>query len=114
MGKCQTRAGPTLPFLTTVTKHFAKYGNISKSDSTLLLYDGHRSHINLTLTVLFVLPPHTSHLTQPLDVGAFGPLKSMYNKECQMYLQKNPGINISKYEIAELTRRPYLRLYNSK
>jgi hypothetical protein len=50
MGKCQTRAGPTLPFLTTVTKHFAKYGNISKSDSTLLLYDGHRSHINLTLT----------------------------------------------------------------
>jgi hypothetical protein len=59
--------------------------------------------------VLFVLPPHTSHLTQPLDVGAFGPLKSMYSKECQMYLQKNPGINITKYEIAELTRRPYLK-----
>ena len=91
-----------------------EYGNISKSDSTLLLYDGYRSHINLTLTVLFVLPPHTSHLTQPLDVGAFGPLNFMYSKECQMYLQKNPGINISKYEIAELTRRPYLRLYNSK
>jgi hypothetical protein len=26
-----------------------------------------------------------------------------------MYLQKNPGINITKYEIAELTRRPYLK-----
>jgi hypothetical protein len=104
----------TTMFNNYVTKHFTKYGNISKSDSTLLLYDGHRSHINLTLTVLFVLPPHTIHLTQPLDVGAFGPLKSMYSKECQMYLQKNPVINISKYEIAELTRRPYLRLYNSK
>jgi hypothetical protein len=112
----------TTIFNNYVTKHFAKYGNISKSYSTLLLYDGHRSHINLTLTdsakkhnvVLFVLPPHTSHLTQPLDVGAFGPLKSMYSKECQMYLQKNPGINITKYEIAELTRRPYLRALSSE
>jgi hypothetical protein len=64
--------------------------------------------------VLFVLPPHTSHLTQPLDVEAFGPLKFMYSKECQMYLQKNPGINITKYEIAELTRRPYLRALSSE
>ena len=61
-----------------------------------------------------VLPPHTSHLTQPLDVGAFGPLKSMYSKECQMYLQKNPGINITKYEIAQLTRRPYLKALSSE
>jgi hypothetical protein len=44
--------------------------------------------------VLFVLPPYTSHLTQPLDVGAFGPLKSMYSKECQMYLQKHPGFHL--------------------
>ena len=63
--------------------------------------------------VLFVLPPYTSHLTQPLDVGAFGPLKSMYSKECQMYLQKHPAVNITKYEIAELTRRPYLREYDT-
>ena len=26
--------------------------------------------------VLLILPSHTSHLTQPLDVGIFGPLKS--------------------------------------
>jgi hypothetical protein len=31
-----------------------------------------------------------------------------------MYLQKNPGINITKYEIAELTRRPYLRALSSE
>jgi hypothetical protein len=40
----------TTIFNNYVTKHFAKYNNISKSDSTLLLYDGHQSHINLTLT----------------------------------------------------------------
>jgi len=26
------------------------------------------------------MPPHTSHLLQPLDVGVFGPLKHMYGK----------------------------------
>ena len=57
----------------------------------------------------FVLPPHTSHVTQPLDVGVFGPFKAdvgvfgpfkaMYNKECHtyMYMKNNPGQTISKY-----------------
>ena len=44
-----------------------------------MLYDGHKSHSQLTLTdlvnkhnvILFVLPPHSSHLTQPLDVGVY-------------------------------------------
>jgi hypothetical protein len=27
--------------------------------------------------VLLILPPHTSHMTQPLDVGVFGPLKKV-------------------------------------
>jgi hypothetical protein len=31
-----------------------------------------------------------------------------------MYLQKIPGINITKYEIAELARRPYLRALSSE
>jgi hypothetical protein len=26
------------------------------------------------------MPPHTSHLLQPLDVGVFGPLKRSYGK----------------------------------
>jgi hypothetical protein len=26
------------------------------------------------------MPPHTSHLLQPLDVGVFGPLKRAYGK----------------------------------
>jgi hypothetical protein len=59
-----------------------KYSGVSlgiDQPSTLLLYDGHRSHINLTLTdwakqnnvILYVLL---------LDVSVFGPLKAMYNK----------------------------------
>ncbi|KAJ8316180.1 hypothetical protein KUTeg_006194 [Tegillarca granosa] len=103
-----------------MTTHFIKYASVPVGkdlEPTLLLYDGQKSHINLTLkewakkhnVVLFVLPAHTSHLTQPLDVGVFGPLKSMYNKESQLYMQRNPGINISKYQVAELTNKPYIR-----
>ena len=72
-----------------ITKHFATFVKLSDdkaSDHTLILYDGHKSHISLTLSdwakkhnvTLFVLPPHSSHLTQPLDVAVFGPFKAIY------------------------------------
>jgi len=49
----------------------------------LLVYDGHDSHISGSFIahclqnriILLILPPHTSHLLQPLDVAIFGPLK---------------------------------------
>jgi hypothetical protein len=50
--------------------------------------DGHESHCNLPFIdyawkhriLVFVLPAHSSHLTQPLDVGLFGPLQHYYSK----------------------------------
>ena len=33
----------------------------------------------------------------------------MYNRECHTYMQNNPGISITKYAIAELTARPYVK-----
>ena len=59
--------------------------------------------------ILFVLPPHSSHLTQPLDVGVFGPFKRMLHNECQSYMRQNPGISISRYDIAHLTSKPYTK-----
>jgi DDE superfamily endonuclease/Tc5 transposase DNA-binding domain/helix-turn-helix, Psq domain len=49
----------------------------------LLICDGHDSHITGKWIahcmdnniILMILPPHSSHLTQPLDVGVFGALK---------------------------------------
>ncbi|KAJ8306526.1 LOW QUALITY PROTEIN: hypothetical protein KUTeg_017071 [Tegillarca granosa] len=100
-----------------MTRHFVKYVTVSKDEPLLVLYDGHKSHIQLTLIerakknniILFVLPPHTSHLTQPLDVGCFGPLKSVYNHECQQFLRKNPGIQITKYEVGQLSGKAYIK-----
>jgi hypothetical protein len=50
----------------------------------LLIVNGHGSHMKARFVAycmahkveLMVLPSHTSHLTQPLDVGIFGPLKA--------------------------------------
>ena len=49
----------------------------------LLICDGHDSHITAAVVelcinnkiILMVLPPHTSHLLQPLDVAIFAPVK---------------------------------------
>jgi hypothetical protein len=49
----------------------------------LLICDGHDSHISGNFIyhcrqykiTLLLLPPHSSHLLQPLDIGLFGPLK---------------------------------------
>ncbi len=51
----------------------------------LLICDGHESHITTSWIthcmkndiIFMILPPHSSHLTQPLDVGVFGPLKTL-------------------------------------
>ncbi|EIW65542.1 hypothetical protein TREMEDRAFT_66455 [Tremella mesenterica DSM 1558] len=52
----------------------------------LLIVDGHSSHVNYTFLQLCdslriavcILPPHSTHLLQPLDVGVFSPLSSHY------------------------------------
>jgi hypothetical protein len=48
--------------------------------------DGHESHCNYLFLdfawryriLIFVLPAHSTHLTQPLDIGLFGPLQRYY------------------------------------
>ena len=54
----------------------------------LLLLDGHSSHITVPFIqftiehqiLLLCLPPHTTHILQPLDVGIFGPYQRSYGK----------------------------------
>jgi hypothetical protein len=103
-----------------MTKHFSKHVNLKSGNKTLVLYDGHKAHMSLTLTdwakendvVLFVLPPHSSHLTQPLDVGIFGPMKHFFYSECKLYMHANPGMYITRYEIAKLTAKPYAKAFS--
>ncbi|KZT51130.1 CENP-B protein [Calocera cornea HHB12733] len=53
----------------------------------MLVLDGHESHVNAEFNtyckehdiIPLCLPPHSSHLTQPLDISLFGPLKRAYS-----------------------------------
>ena len=78
----------------------------------LLLLDGHASHYNPTFLklaaeegiIVFCLPPHTTHLLQPLDNGAFASLKDHWRNECQRFYTQNPG--------KVLNRRNFMQVFN--
>jgi hypothetical protein len=61
----------------------------------MLICDGHDSHITGNFVEhclnnkihLMILPPHSSHLTQPLDVGVFGPLKRILASKLEPLLR---------------------------
>jgi len=48
------------------------------------------------------LPPHTTHKSQPLDSGVFGPLKKAWTEVCHNYQQDNPGAVITKHSFSKL------------
>lgn len=78
----------------------------------LLLVDGHSSHVNLRFIdycdkngiLLAVLPPHSTHRLQPLDVGIFSPLAHAYSQEIDQLIQSSRGFS-------RLTKRSFWRLF---
>ena len=84
--------------------------NIPPARPVMLFLDGHSSHyepdtIRLAMeenVVVFCLPPHTTHVSQPLDISFFRPLKSYWSNACHEYIQKNPGRIITKYQFSPL------------
>lgn len=75
-----------LAWLQKVFERFTKPKTLTTK--RLLILDGHSSHINMAFVdwadahgiILMVLPPHTTHRLQPLDVGLFQPLSTAYSK----------------------------------
>jgi len=57
----------------------------------LLILDGHESHHSTEFEIFcqehniitLCMPPHSSHILQPLDVGCFSPLKKAYGKQIE-------------------------------
>ena len=57
--------------------------------------DGHNSHFsgeffsycNDHRIQLYCLPPHLTHIVQPLDVGLFSPLQNYYSQRVEDYLR---------------------------
>lgn len=56
------------------------------------------------------LPPHTSHKLQPLDLTFFGPLKTSFNRECDLFLKAHPHEKITMYDLASLFNKSYTKV----
>ena len=73
-------------------RHFEKHTRARTVGSyRLLVLDGHESHHSDEFEeyckenniITLCMPPHSSHLLQPLDVGCFGPLKKAYSRQIE-------------------------------
>ena len=97
------------------SNHFLRYA--PRARPILLLLDGHSSHycpetIHLAAAehvILFALPPNTTHLTQPLDKGCFGPLKVCWKEACQNYMKKYPGKVVSRYSFSKVFSEAWMK-----
>ena len=81
-----------------------------KGEYRLLVLDGHDSHMSTKAIqfcldhkiILLCLPPHGTHLLQPLDVGVFGPLAIYYSQGLEEYSQ---GLSYS------VNKADFIRIY---
>lgn len=88
--------------------HFLSYAPSCRP--LLLLMDGHSSHFCPEMirmaaeekVILFILPPHTTQICQPLDKGVFSALKSNWKKVCHDFITKHPGRVITRYDFSAL------------
>ena len=74
----------------------------------LIICDGHGSHISAKFVAhcmhykieVVLLPPHSSHLLQPLDIAVFGPLKTQLCNEQRRYVRAGVA-RLQKWEWAD-------------
>ena len=95
-----------------IVNHFIKH---VQARPCLLLYDGHSTHITVDLIQkaqennihMFVLPPHSSHQLQPLDVGIFSPFKAALSTECHKLSHTQIGRQVTRQDLPGLIGNAY-------
>nr|XP_029709500.1 uncharacterized protein LOC109411362 [Aedes albopictus] len=86
---------------------------IGKYRPAVLIYDGHVSHVSLDIiekavkenVIILKLPPHTSHLLQPMDLAVFKPLKQDYDDAVIKWQRRNYGTKMSKNAFSNMISR---------
>jgi hypothetical protein len=98
-------------------QHFNRHTQSRTQGSyRLLILDGHESHESLEFKlyckehqiITLCMPPHSSHLLQPLDVGCFAPLKRAYGDQVQQ-MMKCFVHHISKIEFLPAFKAAFLQ-----
>lgn len=87
-----------LHWLETIFQRYTS--EIAKRSRRLLIVDGHSSHVNLQFIescdrlriLLLILPPHSTHRLQPLDVSLFAPLARFYTNNLNSLMANSLGM----------------------
>lgn len=95
-------------FLNYFEKSFLK--EIGDARPVLVIYDGHASHVDERLissalrnnVTILKLPPHSSHLLQPLDLSVFRSLKIKWDAQLVEWQRRNQGQRIPKQHFSVL------------
>jgi hypothetical protein len=89
----------------------------------LLIVDGHSSHVNMEFInwadqngiIIHILPAHTTHRLQPLDVGLFSPLSTAYSNQLNSLMHKGLGmVSMTKRFFYPLFRDAYWASFTKK
>ena len=99
-------------FMDFLSNHFKKF--VPGNGHVMLLLDGHKSHVAVSTIewarrhniVIQLLPAHTSHLLQPLDVGCYGPLQNMYNSICHRTI-RTKQCALTRYDVCSMACKAY-------
>jgi hypothetical protein len=77
-------------------QHFDKHTIVRRQGAyRMIVLDGHESHLSTEFEeyckenkiVTLCLPAHSSHITQPLDIGCFSVLKRSYGKQLEAFIK---------------------------
>ena len=94
-------------------KHFDScIKDLKVGSRRLLIMDGHSSHDTVEFRdycndhniITLCMPPHSSHLLQPLDVGCFSPLKRAYSTEIEALI---------RYQVNHITKEDFLPAFKA-
>ncbi|CAK1588378.1 unnamed protein product [Parnassius mnemosyne] len=89
-----------------------------EKEPTLLIYDGHSTHVQLAVVkmakqnniTIIKLPPHTSHLLQPLDLCVFKPYKDAWDQEMVKWQRTHKGEKLPKDQFSAIVGRVWKNL----
>lgn len=92
--------------------------NIPNERPVILIYDGHASHCSLEVikaardnnVTILKLPPHTTHILQPLDVGIFKSMKVNWDKKLTEWQRQNPRKKIPKSDFVKLVNNIHMQV----
>jgi hypothetical protein len=89
-------------------KHIGEKWGISQKNRHLLVLDGHNSHVTVEVVQkakatgldLVILPSHTSHALQPLDVSVYKLFKTAFRLIRDRNILRKPRQRVTKEELA--------------